>query len=44
MFRFTMVILYTFNDDVMNGLIEILVVVFIKQLYTVLALPYSSVK
>ena len=44
MFRFTMVILYTFNDDVMNGLIGILVVVFIKQIYTVLALPYSSVK
>ena len=44
MCRFAMVMLYTFNDDVMAGLLGTLMVVFLKLLYTLIALPYSSMR
>ena len=44
MFRFAMVIVYIFSSDVMNGVLGMLIIVFVKQLYTVLALPYSSAR
>ena len=42
MFRFAMVIMYTYNEDVIKGIVGILVVVFAKLCYTIVALPYSS--
>lgn len=42
--RFTLVLMYTYNDDVINAMLGMLLVVFVKQMYTLLALPYSSLR
>ena len=42
MFRFAMVMMFTFNDDVIKGMTGVLILVFTKLVYTAVASPYSS--
>ena len=42
MFRFAMVMMHTFNDDVIKGMTGVLILVFTKLVYTAVASPYSS--
>ena len=44
MFRFAMVMMYTYYDDVMNGMLAMLGVVFAKLVYTTITLPYSHLR
>ena len=44
MFRFAMVMMYTYNDDIMNGMLAMLGFVFAKLMYTTVALPYFSLR
>ena len=44
MLRFAMVMMYTYNDDIMNGMLAMLGVVFAKLMYTTVALPYFSLR
>ena len=42
MFRFAMVMMYTFNDEVINGMTGVLILVFTKLIYTAVASPYPT--
>ena len=44
MLRFAMVMTYTYSDNVINGMLAVLGVVFAKLMYTTITLPYSYLR